>query len=99
MNRDSESQFRPQYLISATQGGRCVLHFISNNKLGLPNLHIRIKPTASREWVGSAVCTLIVTRINGLGVANLHAANHSRGMNSKAAGGTYHTKGILHRRV
>lgn len=58
--------------------------------LELPNLHIHTKPAAS-PWV------VITTRINGLGLANLHAANQSQGMNSKAIGGTNHMKGILQR--
>lgn len=77
------------------------MYLISINKLGLANLHIHINPTASQAggWVGSAACAVIITRINGLGLANLHAANPNQGMNSKAARGTNHMKRILHHSV
>lgn len=75
-----------------------VPHLIGTNKLELPNLHIHTKPTASpARWVVQGA--LITTKINGLGLANLHAANHSQGMNSNAARGTNRMKGILHHRV
>lgn len=75
----------------------CVPYLISINKLRLPNLHVHIKPKGG--WIGSVACAIIITRINGLGLANLRAANNSQGMKSKVARGTNHMKEIFHQSV